>query len=43
MRRLPGVRDTFDLADAVQGYYTQLFPLNPSGITPVLPQWQLDS
>jgi glutathionyl-hydroquinone reductase len=42
MRSLPGVRDTFDLDNAAKGYHTQLFPLNPSGITPILPRWQLE-
>lgn len=29
-------QDCFDLADAARSYYAQLFPLNPSGIVPVL-------
>lgn len=36
MRALPGVADTVDVAAAARSYYTSLFPLNPSGIVPVL-------
>ncbi|KAL6779675.1 hypothetical protein ACKKBG_A13255 [Auxenochlorella protothecoides x Auxenochlorella symbiontica] len=30
------LQDCYDQADAARSYYTQLFPLNPSGIVPVL-------
>ena len=42
MRRLPGVRGSFDAHDALRSYYEQLFPLNPSRIVPVLPHWQCE-
>jgi len=41
MRNLPGVSNTFDLQDATRSYYQQMFPLNPSGIIPTLPGWQV--
>ncbi|KAJ8601978.1 hypothetical protein CTAYLR_008813 [Chrysophaeum taylorii] len=34
---LPGVQDTFDLRDAAASYFSSLFPLNPSGIVPNVP------
>lgn len=37
MWNIPGVSDTIDLKDAVESYYRQLFPLNPSGIVPAIP------
>ncbi|KAJ1415654.1 glutathione S-transferase, partial [Ochromonadaceae sp. CCMP2298] len=40
MRGLPGVAGTFDLGDAVRSYYQQMFPLNPSGVIPLMPAWQ---
>ena len=35
--QLPGVRDTIDFQGLVHSYFTQLFPLNPSGIIPAGP------
>ena len=33
-KHIPGVRTSIELTDACSSYYRQLFPLNPSGITP---------
>lgn len=38
MFHLPGVRGTFNLDAAMRSYYKQLFPLNPGGIVPVVPE-----
>ena len=35
--RCTQVADTFDLEDARQSYFKQLFPLNPGGIVPYGP------
>uniref|UniRef100_A0A7S0DF75 GST C-terminal domain-containing protein n=2 Tax=Amorphochlora amoebiformis TaxID=1561963 RepID=A0A7S0DF75_9EUKA len=32
MYQIPGVPETLDLDDAIRSYYSNLFPLNPSGI-----------
>eukprot|EP00471_Norrisiella_sphaerica_P003741 CAMPEP_0184490604 /NCGR_PEP_ID=MMETSP0113_2-20130426/18289_1 /TAXON_ID=91329 /ORGANISM="Norrisiella sphaerica, Strain BC52" /LENGTH=420 /DNA_ID=CAMNT_0026874555 /DNA_START=101 /DNA_END=1363 /DNA_ORIENTATION=- len=34
MYQIPGVKETLDLEQAKRSYYTNLFPLNPSGIVP---------
>lgn len=41
MYQLPGVSATCDLLATQQNYYTSLFPLNPSGITPITPSLDL--
>lgn len=38
MARLPGIDATFDRAQAARSYYASLFPLNPSGIVPKIPE-----
>lgn len=38
LRKLPGVASTFDLQEAQRSYFTNLFPLNPGGIVPSLPE-----
>mmetsp|Transcript_11240 Transcript_11240/g.16737 ORF Transcript_11240/g.16737 Transcript_11240/m.16737 type:complete len:185 (+) Transcript_11240:1-555(+) len=35
--RIEGVASTFDLEEIKRSYYTQLFPLNPSGLVPTEP------
>ena len=38
----PGVRETCDFEAMHQSYYSQLFPVNPSGIVPTAPAVALD-
>ena len=35
---IPGVSETLDVRAAAQSYYASLFPLNPSGIVPNIPE-----
>jgi putative glutathione S-transferase len=42
MWALPGVAATVDLRDAWESYYKQLFPLNPGGLVPLLPDPERD-
>lgn len=35
--KIPGVARTVDVSGAARSYYSSLFPLNPSGIVPALP------
>ena len=36
--QIPGVSRTCDMAAVVEAYFGSLFPLNPGGIIPLLPQ-----
>ena len=36
--QIPGVARTCDMAAIVEAYFGTLFPLNPGGIIPLLPQ-----
>ena len=40
MFALPGSFETYNLQAAVESYYLQLFPLNPSGVVPFGPSWK---